>query len=427
MATARTKKQAPRAVTEDGYSDLVKLVGTGSKDKQVFKPDTEDDRTMADIYRYDGIGKNICDCVADDGTGPGFEIVGDTDGALWRTVKKVGLRTAYRDAAKWTRGFGGALVVMRIADNRLLEEEAGTGMVVGLDVYPCTSVSVKNNDFNTDKRSPFYGSPEKFTVTLENNDTVKVHRTRCVIFRGEKVAVSGTTEVNQRARLFGDSAMVPVVLRLKRLGLSESGISDLMSEINFAWYKLQGLNEKLATPQGRALIKAKFQTIEEGKSINRAIIGDVGEEFGIFTCSLAGIPETTYRQMQLLAAAAGLPMAKIFGESSSGLSTTGEGNQKLYDQKVENWISDHVSEPVEKLVAEILNRNAGKVGDVEIAWNSPTQPTDKEYNDMLNVQSQYCERFINTGMFSPEELKIAVFKGGHTFKPSFDVDVGDEE
>ena len=117
--STKTQKQ----VSNDGYADLVKCIGTNSKKTNVFVPEKYDYRQLADIYRFDGVGKNICNCVADDGTDPGFEIDGDTDGEKFLVVKATGLRKAYRNAAKWTRAFGGAVVVKKIADGRKLQEE----------------------------------------------------------------------------------------------------------------------------------------------------------------------------------------------------------------------------------------------------------------------------------------------------------------
>ena len=120
----------------------------------------------------------------------------------------------------------------------------------------------------------------------------------------------------------------------------------------------------------------------------------------------------------LAAAAAQLPVAKIFGESSSGQSTTGEGNRKMYDKKVETWMEDHVTEQVEHLVSEILVRNLGKDGDVTVTWNSVTQPTDEEFTKMVKDQSEYFHTFIEDGVLTPLEVRAIMFKNGHTFKLS---------
>lgn len=414
MAKDNTKKQ----VSNDGYVDMVKCIGT-KKQSTVFVPEKFDYRQLADIYRFDGVGKNICNCVANDGTAPGFEIDGDTGGEMLKLVIKTGIRKTYRTAARWTRAFGGAVVVKKIADGRKLQEEAGTGKLVGFNVFPCSVVSVKNDDFDKNPGSVFYGEPIWYSITMLNGETVRVHRSRCDVFYGEEVpSAKGDEEISQTVRLFGDSALVPVMKRLNKLGVSEEGIADLMSEVNIAFYKLNGLDSKLSAKDGMEIVRRRFQAIEEGKSMCRAVIGDTTEDFSIVQSSLGGVPETFYRQMQMLVAAAELPMAKIFGESSSGLSTTGEGNRKMYDKKVDTWIADHVTEPVEHLVSDILVRNAEEKGDVTITWNSVTQPSDDEFVKMFKEQTDSFHTLIQDGVVTPQEVRKMMFKNGHTFRPS---------
>ena len=422
-------KTQQKQTSVDGYADMVKMIGAKSPKSEVFAPEKYTFRQLANIYRFDGVGKNICNCVADDGTAPGFEIDGDTGGEALKLVNSVGIRKAIRKAAKWTRAFGGSVVVKKIADGRKLQEEAGKeGEIVGFNVYPCCVVSVDQDDYDKDQTSAFYGEPIWYSITMANGEKIRVHRTRCEIFQGEEVPFVGQEEVvEQSVRLFGDSALVPEMKRLNKLGISEEGISDLMSEVNIAFMKLNGLDAKLSAKNGMQQIRTRFQAIEEGKSMCRAIIGDTTEDVTILNSSLVGIPETTYRQMQLLVAAAGLPMAKIFGESSSGLSTTGEGNRKMYDQKVETWRDDHLTDPVESLVSEVLARNAIETKLSSITWNSVSQPSDEEFVKMFKDQTDSFHTLIQDGVISPIQARTMMFKNGHTFRPSLpEEDEGEE-
>ncbi len=410
-----------KEVSNDGYMDVVKSIGTtkkkGGKD---FAPENVDIRKIASIYRFDGIGKNICNCVAEDGCAPGFEIDGDTDGKILKEVLKSGIRKAYKKAAKWTRAFGGALVVKKIADDRKLEQEAGKGKIVGFNVYPASQVSVSVDDYDKDQQSLTYGEPLWYTVSLRNVGNVRVHRSRCEAFYGEEVTcVDGMeSSMSQSELLFGDSALVPVIGRLEKLGMSEEGIAELMSKVNVEWYQWDGYDQKLAMKNGMELVTKRMEAVQAGKSICNAIISDTKDKYSSIHSDLGGVPETMYRQMQMLVAAAELPVAKIFGESSSGLSTTGEGNREMYDKKVSTWMEDHVTEPVEHLVNDIIVRNLEGEGDVSITWNSVTQPNDEKFTNMAKTQSEYIHTYINDGVITPAEARQIVFINGHTFRLS---------
>lgn len=414
-----------KVVSNDGYTDIVSQIGAkASKSARaavvpqaLFMPE------LVDAYGEDGIAQKITRIPATDALASGFEIVGDADGSLQKSVnaKKLGFRKAVRKAAKWTRLYGGAVVVLLIADGRKLEESAGSGEIVKIDCFSAGAIELSDLDFCKDKGSENFGNPDFFNVVMPDGSRIKVHYTRCVVFYGEDVPDDSRTmrRFTLKDRFFGLSALAIVIGRLKKMGLSEEGVADMMSEVNIGLFKLKGLDQKLSSRDGMSVVKKRFEAIEMGKSMCRAIIGDVDEDYSNVHTDLGGVPETLYRQMQLLSAASDIPMARLFGESGSGLSATGEGNQKLYDNMVESWREEHLTESVEAIVAAILSRNVakrGKLEEYEIQWNPVSKPSDKEYVELCNMQANMYHTLIQDGVLSPEEVRTMMFKGGHTFQ-----------
>lgn len=416
---ARTKE-----VSNDGYTDIVSQIGArASKSaRAAVVPQALFMQELVDAYGEDGIANKITRIVATDALASGFEIVGDADGALQKSVnaKSLGFRKALRKAAKWTRLYGGAVVVLRIADGRKLDEPAGNGPVVKMDCFSAGTVELSDSDFCKDWESGNFGNPEFFNVVMTDGARIKVHYTRCVVFFGEDVPDDSRTmgRFTLKDRFFGMSALAVVIGRLKKMGLSEEGIADMMSEVNIGLFKLKGLDQKLSSRDGMSLVKKRFEAIEMGKSMCRAIIGDVDEDYTSVHSDLGGVPETLYRQMQLLSAASDIPMARLYGESGSGLSATGEGNRKLYDNMVESWRDEHLTDSAEAVISEVVTRNVnnGKAFEAEIQWNPVSKPSDKEFVELCKVQADMYHMLIQDGVLSPEEVRLMMFRGGHTFQ-----------
>lgn len=405
-----------KQVQYDGYGDFVAKMAAGHSKQLKVLFDNATDAELGRIYRLDGIGAKVVDCIADDAVSPGFEITGDSDGKVQKTLSDIGFHDALGTTATWVRLFGGAIMVKGIADGRRLDEPAGKGKIVGFDVFSSAAIDIGVTDFEKNRESENYGKPNFFGVKV-GNETIKVHYTRCVIFHGDLVPddSESMSSATQNERIFGCSALKKGMSRLNRMGLSEEAISLLMQEANIDVFKLKDFGSTLSAKGGEDKVMRKYSFIERAKSICRAIVGDKDEEYTRLSSNFAGIPETFYRQMQMVAAAFDIPMARIYGEASSGLSTTGEGNRELYDKKCDSWRSKHLTGPMQKVIAEFCARN-GQPKLSEIAWNSITKPTDKQFVEMLKMQTDSMHTLIQDGVVLPEEVRIMMFKNGHTFQ-----------
>ena len=407
--------QQKKTVSNDGYSDAVKNIGIKKKRVSVNAEPTNAVE-LSNAFRYDGVAKNIVKSPADDSVSAYFEIDGDADGSTIRALNKAGFRQALKKSAIWSRLFGGAILVYKVKDGRSVEEPIGKGEIVGFNVFSSAAVAITSGDMCIDKADPNYGEPDFYRVNVAG-ENVRIHHSRCVRFCGELLPDDTNTmsSATINEKVFGVPVLEGVFGRLKRMGMSEEGIAELMSELNIPLMKWKGLANTVSGKDGREKVRHRMEVVAESKSMNRAILIDAEDDFVNVKTDLGGAPETMYRQMQMLAAACGFTMAKLFGESNSGLSNTGKGNQTIYDNTVNSWREDVLTEPVCQVVAEFSMRNMSRSYS-DISWNSITKVNDEEFVTMAKIQSDMFHTLIQDGVFTPDEVKEMAYKNGHTFR-----------
>ena len=421
-----TKNQQTKTVSYDGYSDSVKDIGLKKKNIMV-KAEPTNVNDLSNAFRYDGVAKNIVKMPADDAVSAGFEIDGDSDGTAIVALNKAKFRAALKKAAIWSRLFGGALLVYKVKDGKTIEEPIGKGQIVGFNVFSSAAVTITSGDMCVDKADPNYGEPDFYRVNVAG-ENVRIHHSRCVRFCGELLPDDPNTmsSATINEKVFGVPVLEGVFGRLKRMGMSEEGIAELMSELNIPLMKWKGLSQIVSGKDGREKVKRRMEVVAEGKSMNRMILLDSEDDFINVKTDLGGAPETLYRQMQMLAAACGFTMAKLFGESNSGLSSTGKGNQVIYDNMVSTWRDDVLTEPVSQVVAEFCARNLKKSFS-DITWNSITKVNDEEFVNMAKTQADMFHTLIQDGVFAPDEVKEMAYKNGHTFRINTKKETKEEE
>lgn len=366
------------------------------------------------IYEKDGVAAKIVNCINDDAMGAGFEIVGDTDGRVQAAMEKSGFSKAVRKAGRYSRLYGGAVMIMRMADGRKLEEEPGNGEIVGFDVFSAARVQLDASDFDNDKESPGFGRLLRFRVDV-GDGVVTVSAARCVFFEGDMIP-DGDTVADRKTRFFGNSVLNPMEGKLAALGISFNAIEDALQEFKVAGYKLSDLQLMLSRPDGgEKAIQNRFAAINLGKSMCRAVVLDKDDEYFTQETGFGGIPEVILKVMQIISASADIPMARLYGESASGLAATGEGDRAMYDQKVDSWREGTLKGPMETAVREFTSRASGLPKLAEVSFNPVSKPKQADYVNMCKTQAETLKAYFEMGVLTGDEIRRMVFEGGHTF------------
>lgn len=368
---------------------------------------------LSQMYELDGIAAKIVNCVVDDAFGNGFEIANDGDGSIQKELNSIGFTESMQLAALYSRLYGGAIIVMRLRDGLKINEPAGKGEIIGFDVFSIAKVSISSADFESDINNVNYGKLNKVHIDI-GAENVEVNISRCFIVKGELVP-DGDRNADVKARYFGSSTLNSINEKLAALGISFTAVEDAMQEFKVSGYKLNDLALMLSRPDGgKRDLENRFAAINLGKSMCRAVVLDKEDEYFTQESNFSGIPDILLKIMQLIAASADIPMAKLYGESASGLASTGEGDRMMYDQKVNSWRMRTIYLPMCKMIEEYTERKGG-VKCNEIVFNPVSVPSTKQFVEMCKAQADTMKIYFEMGVLTPDEIRKMVFEGGHSF------------
>lgn len=405
-------------IRADGWVNILTGLGDALRDKTrswLFQRNYEIPLdTLEATYYGDDLAAKIVGAVVEEAMRRGFEI--DRQGSelddvgekrLCDAVKRLELAEKYKQAATWGRLFGGAALwfgaVDGYADDQPLNEERirAVEFVHVLDRRELTPVMYYSNP-----RSPKFGKPQTYRVNMSGRalssgavDMV-VHESRLILFPGVM------TSAREQARIQGwdHSVLQRVYDVLVGVNSNWSSVGYLMQDASQAVYKVKGLVAMLAGGN-EAAVKSRFELIELGRSVARAIVLDAdGEEFERKQTPLAGIPDIIDRSWQRAAAAGEMPITRMFGMSPGGLNATGESDDR-------NW-TNQAAQFQEQVLAPRLTRGVRLVARAEkldplkwgVCFKPLRQPTEEEIAKTRKTEAETAHIYITDRVIDPAKL-----------------------
>lgn len=191
-ALARTMRPVGVA---DGLENVVAGLGT-DRDKMSYAvygmPRVLTRMELENMYRGTWLAKKIVNAVADDMTREWRHVVfddddGDNQFAIEQAEKRFGLRGKVNDALRWSRLYGGALLIIGTRDKDLSKplnvQAIRKGDLRYLHVMDRWRVSPAGS-LCMDLDSPNFGMPESYMLA---ESSVRVHHSRVLRFNGQKL------------------------------------------------------------------------------------------------------------------------------------------------------------------------------------------------------------------------------------------------
>ncbi|WP_281011188.1 anti-CBASS protein Acb1 family protein [Lichenibacterium minor] len=99
-----------------------------------------------------------------------------------------------------------------------------------------------------------------------------------------------------------------------------------MHKAKFDVVTVPNLSEHLSSAETTEQLSARFASAAAMKSMNNLLLLGDGETWSRQTVDFAGLPEMARTFLQVAAGAADIPVTRLLGQSSSGLSATGESD-----------------------------------------------------------------------------------------------------
>lgn len=395
------------------------------------------------LYRGDDMAAKIAEEPAREATRRWFDVqISDdkeTEEALEREMRALRAPGRFREAMSKARAYGGAGIVVGIDDGvgdpALPVNEKNIRGIRFLTVFDSFELSPRS--WYGDAFSPNYGKPETYWVQAQGYGaigvpqagTTIVHESRVLRFEGIKVS----RRQDGRNRGWGDSCFVRILEVLSNFGLAWSGAGQLLADFSQAVLQIRGLTELISS--GREdVIRKRLEAIEMGRSTVRAAVldagsgepGDAGETFERKATPMSGYPEMLDRFMTRLAAAADMPVSRLFGIAPSGLNANDKTGETWWTERVEGLQEEILREPAERLTRLMMLAKEGAAGGKEPkAWSVAFRPL-RQLDPLAEAQRRLAiaqaDALYANGILTPEEIAVSRF-GGDAYSPETTLDL----
>lgn len=383
------------------------------------------------MFHSEDLAERIVAAVVRDALRQGFTIVGDDDGAFAAAARKWGVLAKIGEAATWGRLYGGSAILVGTGDETgpmdspLDVDTMGEGSLLYLLVLDRQNLTIE--DYYTDPEEPKFGQPRTYRIThsASNGQTFlgeAVHESRLIVFGGALTS----ERIRQRNGGWDLSVLQRPYNVLRDTDQSWRSIMNLLQDLSQAVMKVDGLIDMIAEGEKDTMLQ-RMEVVDMARSVARAVVIDAeSEDFQhVGAANITGVEPTMMMIFQRLAAAAEMPMTRLFGMSPAGLNATGENDIRGWYDTVQSFREDRLTPPLQRLLT-IVGKSEGILdeGEVpEVEWPSLWQLTPAEEDDRELKRATTAKTWIDAGVLLPEEVAMAEFATNPRYAEILDMDI----
>lgn len=388
----------PAIRAADGFQNIVANLGT-SRDKAAangYSVSEWSDHDLVTAYRASSVARKIVDMPAEDSCREwrAWQAEPDQITKLEAEEKRLGIVRAVMEARKRARLFGGAAIYIGTGDanpelplNPASTRRGGLQYLTVLDRSELTG-----DELQLDPRRPGYGRPVRYRMTAGNEAMVNIHPSRLAIFRGDELPDSRSRHAAQG---WGDSVLTSTLEKVMHLDATIANVASLVFEAKIDVVRIKDFTMNLRSGGAayEQLMLKRFSLAAAAKGINGALLLDAEEEYDQKQVRFATLPDLIDRFMQVVSAAAEIPMTRLFGMSPAGMNATGESDlRNYYDQVKKEQTLD--MEPALEVLDECLIRSAlgDRPAELHYNWRPLWQMDEKSRADVAVKLTDAAER-----------------------------------
>lgn len=380
--------------TDDSFANFQSQVGWGTNNQSTASTYTLTYQSrnriqMEAAYRGSWIVRQAVDAIPEDMTRCGIEMSGldpDEVTQLENEMVRLAIWDRLCENGKWARLYGGSLAVMLIdgqdLSTPLRVESIGKGQFKGLLVLDRWMISPPVGEVVTEY-GPDMGRPVYYDVIADYAaiPKAKIHYTRVIRLDGEDLPFYQRVSENG----WGLSVLEPLWDRLIAFDSASVGTGQLVYKAHLRVMKIKGMRDIVAAG-GPALagLRAQIEFTRLGQTNEGMTILDSEDDFDTHQYSFSGLSDVLIQFAQQLSGATGIPLARLFGQSPTGLSDTGEGPRRQYHEKVHQKQEKELRTPLQRLLSvmsmSVLNKPLGD--DFQFEFRSLDDSPESEKADI---------------------------------------------
>lgn len=326
-----------------------------------------------------------------------------------RAIRKTNTKNNVLTGLTWGRLFGGAggLIVIKGQENELDQpldlDSVGIGAYKGIIPFDRWAGISPLGDVCGDIERPLdFNKPEMYEVRVTGGASFQVHSSRLLRFLGPSVP---TPELEAQS-YWGISVLEPTYESITMLDNTMWNILGLTFRANILGMKFPELAQLLSGLGSSQMASQKF----EGRisAINHLISNQslipLPADGGIESTqySFGGL-EGIFQLFQLnLAGAAQMPVTRLFGRTYTGLGQNGDGDERIYEEKIATDQSTYLAPQLEKLFPVVCMSELGEVpDDLDLNFPSIRVLDEKEKSELAKATADTVTVYMNGGIFSP--------------------------
>lgn len=369
----------------DGLSNIVANLGT-NRDKAAHTTYVDNflsDYDLNTVYRQSWVARDGVNFPAEDAT---------RNWRNWRAEKEqiskiealeseLGLQSKMLRALKMARLYGGSAIYINTG-----ESKQDSPLRPGTEIQSLVVLSksdLRPKEIIKDIDSPYYGESEYYTLTTgKAAEGVQIHASRLVILSGSDTLTGLTGEFSQN--IWGDSVIQAAYDALTQRDSTMANIASLVFEAKVDVFKFAGFAEMLdQNRDGDVLRRAHLQAAM--KSINGAVAIDGEDDYDQKSASFSGLPEVIAKFQEEVSGAFGIPVTRFFGRSAAGLSGSGDGDERVYYDRIGQDQRLRIG-PAMRVLDECIITQAlgGRPPEVFYDWAPLRQMNESERAEILS-------------------------------------------
>jgi phage-related protein (TIGR01555 family) len=293
-------------------------------------------RSLLDrTYRGSWIVGAAVDAPADDMFKAGVAIKADLKPeeikSIQTRLRKTGTWNQLANVARWARLYGGCIGVIMIDGQHLATElrpeTVARGSYRGIAVLDRWMVNPTLDNL-VSTPGPALGKPMYYRVQagsiLENS---LIHHSRVVRMDGVELPYWE----RQAEMGWGMSVLERIYDRLLGFDSTTQGVAQLVYKAHLRVMKVKDLRTAIAA-SGKAIegVVRNLELIRAMQNNEGMTVIDAEDEFTALTYSFAGLSDVMLQFAQQLSGALKVPMVRLFGQTPTGLNTSGESDLRMY-------------------------------------------------------------------------------------------------
>ena len=302
-----------------------------------FNPISRNRLKVEWAYRGSWVVGTIVDCVAEDMTRDGVELLCDASpdeiGELESEVDTLQIWTNLCDTEKWSRLYGGSVGLLMIDGQDVSTpfdvKTVSKGQFRGVLPLDRWALFPSLTDLVTEM-GPEIGNPRYYEVRPDMGTglpQMKIHHSRVMRLEGVRLPYWQRITENY----WGQSVIERLWDRLIAFDSATQGTAQLVYKAHLRTYKVKDLRKIIATggPALDGLLK-QISMIRQFQSNEGMTLMDVEDEFEIHPYTFTGLDLVLLQFGQQLAGASQIPLVRLFGQSPAGMNATGESDLRTY-------------------------------------------------------------------------------------------------